>query len=272
MFDKFVREGLYLDNQDSQRDILITEKENETLLEEFQARVRNNRSQLPRIYNPRTRLATCSFISEIPPELIWRLLELSVLHEPDIAFAICLQATSGIRTAEVCNVRQSNCPIGGGGYTYTVEDGKMTSFIINLQYKVNMRSDGVSVGTIKNHRRQLAPQGFLPVIEHYHNLHMERLKSKAFEEGYYPLFVDRNGKALTDKSYRLKFNKLVSYLIKDLMGSNQIELAKLLLDNKLTPNSLRHWFTLQLVDCGLPLGIVARYRGDKTTDAFIHLL
>ncbi|MBM7654570.1 tyrosine-type recombinase/integrase [Neobacillus cucumis] len=212
------------------------------------------------------------FLMDIPPDVMWRLLELSKVYDPHISFPVCLQLTTGVRTGELCYIRQADCPNDDNGYTYKIEDGKLTSFIINFKQLVPMRNDVFNAGHMKTNSSTVVFPMFLPVIQHYHDWHMERLKSKTTEDGYYPLFIDQHGKALTVKEYCRRFDKLVAYLIQNLKDSNQVDIAQILLEHKLTPNSLRYWFTYQLVRYGLPPQLVSLYRGDKTIEATAKIL
>jgi integrase len=203
---------------------------------------------------------------EIPDEIIWKLLEVSKKHCPDISFAICLQAFCGIRTGVVCRIGQAAEPRNGGGYVYTIHEEKWSSFSIYLNDKYPARFAKVD-GQIKNIREQPAHGMFLPVLQQYHELHIERLKSKNLHNGYGPLFVEDNGKALTVESYTRKFKKLINtHLVKALSDSNEIELAELVLKNKLTTYSLRNWYTFQLIQNGeTPLNI-SKYLGNKSVE------
>ena len=49
---------------------------------------------------------------ELPTKAFKILLNLAFRYAPDIAFAVCLQAFSGLRAGEVCNIRQEQSPIG----------------------------------------------------------------------------------------------------------------------------------------------------------------
>ncbi|MCM3671627.1 hypothetical protein M3181_21970 [Mesobacillus maritimus] len=213
---------------------------------------------------------------DIPNKVFWKLLRLSQIYYPDITLGLCLQAFCGLRPGEVCNVRQLVCPLDGGGYTYSLYGGKLESFTINLTNKYPMRSDMVDVGGIKKRRHQTCYKAFLPVLEHYYNLHIERLKNKFVEPGYFPLFVNEDGMALTVESYREKFKKLVhTHLMEAIKDSEDFEVrnyAQLLLTHELAPHSLRHWFTVQLVLQGESASEIAMYRGDNNLDtALIYI-
>jgi integrase len=245
-------------------------KVNDLLWDGFHLQLRSHKTDTPPYYF-QPKIKSVDFKGNIYYKVIMRLLELSELQYPEISFAICLQAFCGLKPGEVCNVRQANCP-NGGGYTYAMDEGKWSRFTINLINPSPLRTDGVNVGVVKNKRVQVAYKEFLPELEYYHNFHIERLKSENIEEGRYPLFVYGHGKALTVESYRKRFNKLVSCLLEDLLQSKELELFNLLKEKKLTPSALRKWFTFQLLINGETLNNIANYRGDKNLDAVLSLI
>ncbi|MBT2734728.1 hypothetical protein [Bacillus sp. ISL-7] len=206
------------------------ENDENIILDEIQRPVRSSRSNTARAYVPKSKVTSKNdFLREIPAKVIWRLLELSELHCPESSFAICLQATYAIRTNDVCNLRQANF----GGFKYSTDEGKMGGITISIGYK--------------HQCKQIDYEKFLSILEYYRKRHFERLKSNNMQGPSLPLFVNAKGKPLTVESYRRKFEKLVSFLIKDLIDSNELELAELLSRNKFTPNSLRVWLTFQLL-------------------------
>jgi hypothetical protein len=198
-------------------------------------------------------LTNKNFVQDIPDQIIWRLLELSEIHCPEISFAICLQATCGISTVEVCNPNWSG----------EVEVGRIKNKSLQGAYEKLSP-------VIGNKRLQGAYEKFLPVIEHYHNLHIEHFKSKNIEEEDYPLFVNGHRNALTVKSYSRKFNKLVSNLVNDLIDSNEFVLAELISSIKLTPKTLRQWFVNKLfLNCETHPDL-AIYLGHKNFNALVN--
>lgn len=206
---------------------------------------------------------------DIPNKVMNILLKLSELYYPEITLAIALQAYAGLRPGEVCNVRQATSPLGG--ISITRRGDKFITFTIDLSHKYSMRSDLVDVGNIKKRRKQRVYTPFLPVIKMIYEKHLDYLDNVNFEERYSPMFVNSNGMAMTYISYKEKFERLISdYVIPELVNHDDSELrhyGELLLENRLSPHALRHWFTVQLVLDGLSTEMIAIWRGDNNLDS-----
>ena len=141
---------------------------------------------------------------DMPEKAMEILLPLAFRYARDIAFGICLQAFAGLRAGEVCNVRQEGSPLGAG-IRFVEAGGSVIKAEIDLRRELALRSDGVEVGKIKKERLQCVYPAFLRAYE----LHKEYLKQAAFEPEYAPMFVNRNGKAMSYETYRLRFKALV---------------------------------------------------------------
>lgn len=207
---------------------------------------------------------------DIPNKVFWVLLKISKVYYPEITIGLCLEAFAGLRIGEVCNVRQDICPLDGGGFSYRKVKGKLTRFNINLKNKFPMRSDDIDVGSIKKFRDQYVYPKFLPYFEPIFKEHMEWLKTQEIENGYYPLIVDSNGKAMTAQNYRKKFKRLVhEHLVEVLIDSDDTELqiyGELLMQKQLSPHALRHWFTVHLVLENVQPHAIADWRGDNNLE------
>ncbi|MEW4210689.1 site-specific integrase [Priestia megaterium] len=213
---------------------------------------------------------------DIPNKVFWILLKLSQVIYPQITLAIALQAFAGLRAGEVCNVRQVDCPLDGGGLSMRRVGGKIKRLRINLENQYIMRSDGVYVGGIKRRREQYVYPKFLPMIQHYYEKHIKWLNEQQVDKGYFPLFVNEKGMGMTVQDYRSKFKTLVhTHLVQVLNESNDYELrayAELLDTNELSTHALRHWFTVQLVLAREGIFELAKWRGDKRPEtAMIYL-
>lgn len=203
---------------------------------------------------------------DIPDKAFWTLIKLSRIYYPEITLGLCLQAFAGLRVGEVCNVRQDICPLDGGGIVYRKIGGKLASFKINLKNKYPMRSDGVDVGSIKRYRNQIVYTKFLPYLVPIYEEHMAWLKIQNIDKGFYPLFVDSNGMAMTTQNYRKKFKRLVhEHLVDVLIQSDDYEMqiyGQMLMKEELSTHALRHWFTVHLVLNNEPIHSIADWRGD----------
>ena len=81
---------------------------------------------------------------------------------------------------------------------------------------------------------------------------------------------------MTYKSYKESFDEFVEkHFRQALLKSEDPELriyGQLLYENTLSPHSLRHWFTVQLVLRGEDIGNIQFWRGDKSPQsAFTYL-
>ncbi|WP_429464687.1 hypothetical protein [Neobacillus sp. B4I6] len=209
-------------------------------------------------------------LRDIPNKVFQILLRMCAEHPKyqDIALAICFGAFCGLRASEICNVRQHL----DGGVSYSKNGyGEFRYFSIDLENPKNMRSDWVYVGGIKKLRNQKVYPNFMRTFKQYYDRHLERLKKKKIEKGFYPMFVNEQGKAMTSKDFRDKFKKLVHvHLVEELRDSPDSELrsyAQLLETFELSTHSLRHYFSVQLVLNGEGLFELMEWRGDSSEES-----
>ncbi len=212
---------------------------------------------------------------EIPTKAMEVLIPLAFRYTRDIAFGICLQAFAGLRAGEVCNVRQESSPFGAG-IRFTEVSGKVRKAEIDLRQELLLRSDGIKTGSIKKERLQCVYPAFLGVFMKAYELHKEYLQTLNFEEQYAPMFVNRNGKAMTYENYRERFRELIDkYLRPVLVKSDDPELriyGQLLYENSLGTHAMRHWYTVQLVLRGEDIANIQYWRGDSSPEsAFTYL-
>lgn len=211
-------------------------------------------------------------LRDMPWEAAKRLVELAYYHDPMIAFGIVLQLAAGLRPSCVMNVRRTDSPIAATpGLRFSFIGAEVSSIEIDLTHEYVLRSDGVSVGKIKKERTVRVYSGFLEELRTAYNQHLRILEKYRSEEQYRPMFVCRNGKAMTYKTYAERVKKLVyKYLLPELKQSDNPELSAFahLLDSKRwAPHSLRHCFTVRLVLEDLDVGQVQYFRGDKSPES-----
>ncbi|MDR2712737.1 MAG: hypothetical protein LBB91_06440 [Clostridiales bacterium] len=216
-----------------------------------------------------------SLFRDIPMKAFELLLPLAFRYAQDIAFAICLQAFAGLRPGEVCNVRQEKSPLGAG-IRFTEMEGHVKKAEIDLRKELVLRSDYVAVGRIKKERLQCVYPAFLATFCTAYQLHKRFLESVSFESEYCPMFVNRRGMAMTYDDYRGRFQKLVEeYFRPELLKSLDPQLriyGQLLYENRLGPQSLRHFYTVQLVLRGEDIANIQFWRGDQSPQsAFAYL-
>jgi integrase len=173
------------------------------------------------------------------------------------------------------NVRQEGSPYGPG-ITFTEIGGQVTEAAIDLRRELALRSDGAEVGLIKRTRIQRVYPEFIATFCEAYRLHKQYLAGVSFEEDYAPMFVNRDGMAMSYESYRQKFKDLVNnHLRPELIKSSDPELriyGQLLYENDLSTHCLRHWFTVQLVLRNKEIGDIQFWRGDKNPEsAFTYM-
>lgn len=212
---------------------------------------------------------------DMPTKVFTILMNLAVRYAPDIAFAMAMQAFAGLRPGEVCNVRQEDSPMGKG-LIMTIEDGRTVNVQIDLIRELQMRSDGVVCGRIKKERMQSVYPPFLDVFCYLYGLHKAFLRSHPCEEEYRPMFINRQGMALTYESYYRRFKTLVENHLRPLLMIHSDPecriYGQLLYENTIAPHVLRHWFSVQLALHGEDVAQLQFWRGDKSPEsAFLYL-
>ena len=209
---------------------------------------------------------------DIPTKAFEILLPMAFRYAPDIAFIMALQAFAGLRAGEALNVRREDSPLGPG-IRFTEAGGAIVAAEIDLTKEYALRSDGKRVGNIKKARKQEVFHPFLEAFRVAYRYHMNFLEKTPFEREYAPLFPNSRGMAMTYSAYLKSFQRLVrTHFIPALLNSGDPELriyGQALCENNLTPHSLRHWFTVQLVLRGATQGEIQFWRGDSNPQSSI---
>ena len=219
--------------------------------------------------NDNERLAFNIF-RNMPSQIFEVFLKLSKIYYPELTFAIALQAYAGLRPGEICNVRQSIDP-KNPGVIYQKVGSRISAFNINLTRLYQMRDDGTYVGGIKKRRIQKVYTPYLSRVQELYQEHLVILERYEFGNGYYPMFVNKNGEAITVKSYREKVERLANVYLKEYLAESDNpyfrRYAEILTQKKLSPHFLRHYFTVLLVIDNKTPHEIAVWRGDKNLDS-----
>ena len=212
---------------------------------------------------------------DIPYKVFEILIPMAFRYSRDIAFGLCLQAFAGLRAGEVLSVRQECSPLGKG-ITFTEIGGRVVKAVIDVEQEVLIRDDDVEVSMIKKERLQGVYPAFLKAFCKAYEIHKEYLSGRTFDRDYCPMFINRNGEAMTYESDRIRFHDLVNnHLRPYLIQSADPELrlyGQLLYENQLGTHALRHWFTVQLVLRGEDIGVIQYWRGDSSPDSAFEYL
>lgn len=212
---------------------------------------------------------------DIPYKVFEILIPMAFRYARDIAFGLCLQAFAGLRAGEVCSVRQENSPLGRG-IIFTEIGGRIVSAVIDVEQEIRIRDDDAEVGMIKKERRQGVYPAFLGAFCKAYELHKEFLEGRKYDKRYCPMFINKNGDAMSYETYRTRFHELVNrHLRPYLIRSSDPELrlyGQLLYENQLGTHALRHWFTVQLVLRGEDIGTIQFWRGDSSPESAFEYL
>ncbi len=213
---------------------------------------------------------------DMPIEALALLIRLAWAHTPDIAFAICTQAFSGIREGEVLSMRQTGSCYGSG-IELVWTDGKLPSAVhIDINTEYALREDGAQPVHIKIRRKAHVYPGFIPVFMNAWEIHEEFLKKHPHDTKRAPMFIDRQGQAMSYATYRNRFDTLVNDHFRPALlkcGDKDLQAyGNLLLYHSLTLHSLRHFFSQHLVLCGESLEVLMNYRGDKNPESCLVYL
>lgn len=201
--------------------------------------------------------------------VISELIKLASELRPMFAFPIAIQSFAGLRAGEVCNVSYYNTTKKYLGFN-------LMEFKINLMEEQQLRSDGVDVGQIKSHEiAQVHPAflKFFDIVLKFHNEYRKKLKKR---NKFGAMFLNRDGKAMTEKDYNNGFKYLVEKLITRLQltgDSAAISEANLMLFKDFNPHTLRYFFSQSIAS--LPeanIFDVAMFRRDRTLDAAINYI
>lgn len=198
------------------------------------------------------------------------------VNHPEILGLVMLSAFAGLRPSEACNVRRVDSPLGPG-MIFDIVDGELRKITIDIREELNLRSDMVSVGKIKKERKQQVPDIFLKAFQETYNLYMKYLCGKKFEKDYGTFTVNKQGRAMTYDSYRLKFQEIVqTEMIPIYLKSDDPEIVmygRTLLEYQLSPHVFRHWYTVQLVLSGISEpGALMFWRGDTSPESALTYL
>lgn len=243
---------------------------------QFVKQNRNSRREvkkyIPRYDPKRPHSMEIKQLRDMPLAAATRLVELALIHDPMIAFGIVLELSAGLRPSCVCNMRQNDSPVSSAPCIKMSYIGSSVSAIdIDLRYEYVLRSDGVSVGRIKKERTVHVCKRYIPEIVQAYRHHMQLLSKYQCEREYKPMFLTRDGKAMTYATYSRRVKRLVyRYLKPELYDSEDPVLSAFahLLDSRpWSPHSLRHCFTVRLVLDGYNVAQIQQYRGDSSPES-----
>lgn len=213
---------------------------------------------------------------DMPNKAFGMLFDHIASNHTEILALVMLSAFAGLRPSEACNVRREDSYLGAG-ISMQIIDGDVIKIEIDIESELNLRSDSKSVGKIKKERKQQVPDIFLSVFFQTYNTYINYIKDKKYEKDYGALTVNKQGKAMTYDSYRKKLQAIVhGEMIPIYLSSDDPEIVlygRILMENKLSPQIFRHWYTVQLVLSGIQdPGTLMYWRGDTAPESALTYL
>ena len=189
-------------------------------------------------------------------EVVKKLISVAEKYDPEMVFAIVLQMYAGLRSAEVCSLRQEDSVFGpsvrlahAGG---DIQD--CTGITIDLLHDHPLRSDAKSTGWIKTKRIHEVFAENIPIIETAYKQHLALIRSKPVETSR-PLFLCRYPDkktgaymALTVRGYRSRVKRLYyDHVLPACREDANPILRKYFRETQVTPwgpRNLRQWYLL----------------------------
>ena len=212
----------------------------------------------PTKHNPRERLKNISLFA------VTELIKIASEIKPMFALPIAMGAYSGVRCGETCNASYFNTQ-------YTYLGFELQEYKIDLRDKPQLRSDGVDVGQIKSREIAYVHPAFLPFFNMVLNFHEDYRKRLRKVNKFGAMFLNRDGKAMTEKDYSNGFKILVAELIKRLYATGDpraISEAKLMQTMDFQPHTLRYFFSQTIAKLpNITIFDIAMFRRDKTLDS-----
>ncbi|MBN1054903.1 integrase [Clostridium botulinum] len=194
------------------------------------------------------------------------LIQLSKKNDPMITFGIILGAYLGLRTGDIIQLHE--------GRIKDMHEEKLFGGYFDFTYDTVLRSDNVLTGQIKTKRNVPVYPGCTKIIYHYYKSHIQYLKSKRlYPNKYGALFMNNDGSAMTDKTYMKRFNELnkmleVALLEEASLGKLEaIKEQQIMMNNKITPHSLRHYYKQLIEACESNARIIQYFMAHKSIES-----
>ncbi|MDK9855234.1 MULTISPECIES: site-specific integrase [Staphylococcus] len=191
----------------------------------------------------------------LPVNYIPLLLEVAISVAKPIALGIYFQIFGGLRVSEVINLKR----------VQVARRMKEGDYILKLQNQ-NFRTDLKEHSSVKKERSQRV----LEINGWGHSLFRDHIKLYRTKDGTNALFVNRDGKAMSQRSYRQYFEKVKDHFIRLLENhgdSEQKLIAKHLRYMKWSTHIGRGTFTNIIAEDAENPYEIAHLRGDSSIDS-----
>lgn len=204
---------------------------------------------------------TTDILHYIPQELIIIFIDTAITYTQQIALGVYFQFFGGLRLGEVVNISKSAIrlkgPYGRYGMILSLTDRKFRKDLKHAS----------SGGAVKKVRKQAVFPYKGDILGKLYKSHINKYIST---DGSNALFVNNDGKAMTDFTYRYYFNKLKEKFLDRLKKSNSEELRNYSIDlraKKWSTHIGRGVFSNMIAEVATNIAQIRQARGDNSYDA-----
>jgi site-specific recombinase XerD len=196
----------------------------------------------------------------LPMEYIPLLIEIAILVAKPIALGIYIQIFGGVRVGEIANLKRTQAFVRArkGDFTFKLEDRDFRKDLRDSAYVKKKRYQ-----TVMN------MNDWLPILMSDHlSLYKPKDESDA-------LFINRNGQAMSERSYRQYFQKVKDEFIKYLRSQGKTEttiIANHLATAKWSTHIGRGTFTNMIAEYAQTPNEIAQLRGDSSIDSSLSYM
>ena len=206
--------------------------------------------------------------TDLPGQSVFDLIEMASQYEPMLTLGICSEAWGGIRTGGIVNMRRPDA--SDPGIIVERGDGTIKAITIDIRRESLLTKNGKHTGSVKRPRIQQILPEYRKEYEKVLKRHITLLE-KVKNHNPNALFLNTQGNAMSDESYRQRFaalvkNHFVPYMLNNKNDAYQIA-ARKILERGMSPHALRHWFSAYLALHTDNPAVIAYWRGDKSNDS-----
>lgn len=202
----------------------------------------------------------------LPQELLMIFIDTASVYAPRVALGIYFQFFGGLRVGEVVNISRHTIRLKGphGKYGIVVH-------LKDRRFRQDLKHHS-SGGAVKKARKQAVYPYKGGILEKLYKFHTENFKAT---DGTTALFVNDDGKAMTDYSYRYYFNRVKERFIQRFKDADDVRLknyAVYLSSKKWSTHLGRGVFSNMIAEIATNITQIRLARGDNTFDASMSYL
>ena len=201
------------------------------------------------------------------------------MYDPEMAFAIALQAYAGLREGEVVNLTYDRIHLRAAGF------GRIGSIMLDLTEPAPFADDGRKsiFGNIKISRKQMVYPDFNERIMELYEAHTARHHAMGLPTtGDAPVFVNKYKRPMSESTYTKHVKELFcEHFLPDLKKASEekgtwaIDAPYIEIYEEEYPGAhmFRHWFTMYLLQrAKLTADEIAKWRGDSSRDSMLDYI